>query len=125
MTRIVVMDEELHESITVVDIPASFIRAVESGSHPPFIHLAITRSISLHNGLDDPTAPMPRSDVRLRLEAVMRGRDPRPIFWYAYADDPTLALELRAAFMPGQISEVRRREKEAYWRGAFAGLSVR
>lgn len=125
MTRIVVMDEELHESITVVDIPGSFIRDVESGKVPPWIvMLPPPGPVKLTYSAEEIAQPMPFRQVRLRLERVMRGRDPKPLFWYAYADDPVLALELRAAFLPGQLGEVQRREREAYWRGAFAGLTA-
>ena len=125
MTRIVVMDEELHESITVVDIPASFIRDVESGKAPPWIvMLPPPEPVSVFTKPETAAQFMPIRQVGLRLERVMRGRDPKPLFWYAYADDPVLALELRAAFLPGQLGEVQRREREAYWRGAFAGLAV-
>lgn len=60
--------------------------------------------------------------VELRFEAVARER--RIIFWYAYPNNPELALKLKAAFLPGQLGEVRRREREAYWRGVFLAPPV-
>ncbi len=41
------------------------------------------------------------------------------LFLYGYALEPELALLLRAAFLPGQVGEVQRREKAAYFKGQF------
>ena len=42
------------------------------------------------------------------------------LFWYAYADNPETALLLRAAFLPGQVSEVQKREALAALKGALS-----
>lgn len=116
------MDEELHETLTVVEIPASYIREAAQGGRA-FIYMAPPPDpVTVCRLLDDECACVSFEVVRLRLEPVMRGRSHEPIFWYAYAHNPELALKLRCAFLPGQIGEVQRREAEAYWRGAFAGL---
>lgn len=123
MTRIVVLDEELHEGLTVVEIPASFMRAVEAGHHPPYIRMAVPTELAFRD--PDPGRPLPPNIVTLRLEPVWKNGRRSPLFWYAYADDPELVLKLRAAFLPGQLSEVQRREQEAFWRGAFAAVGLR
>lgn len=143
VTRIVVMDAELHEALTVVEIPASIMRDVQTGEMrwvflmPPPPRLSAS---DFYSPLNPPPARMAiPNPVRLSMECVFRGsggdarRPPpqgqgersTPLFWYAYADDPELALTLRAAFLPGQLGEVQRRQQEAYWRGAFMGMSLR
>lgn len=127
--RIVLFDRELHEALTVIDVPTTFIRAVEARERAPYICLHAPRFVDLASCWREvETLTMAEIRVvRISLEPVMRGRgrEISPIFWYGYPDDPELALELRAAFLPGQLGEVQRREKDAFWRGAFAGAVLR
>lgn len=131
MTRVIVMDREDHEPLTIVEISASWFRAIQNGTHPKHIRLLI----------EEPLTPSPSyaeammndefqhlRTVMLSFERVSRatggrrldgGYESEIIFWYAYADNPELALLLRAAFLPGQQGEVRRREKAAYLNGIF------
>jgi hypothetical protein len=70
--------------------------------------------------------------VTLTFECVCRGgghrnghySEPEILFWYAYADDPETALLLRAAYLPGQVGDVQRREKVAYINGLLTGAAI-
>ena len=126
MTRIVVLDQELHEALTVVEIPARFMRDVRSGRCYHFPVFEEDAYVARWSPAMNDTCSF--RVCTLRFEAVMRG-DSRNgqelLFWYAYADDPELALLIRAAFLPGQVGEVQRRQREAYFRGVFAGATLR
>ena len=122
MTRIVVMDEELHEALTVVDVPIDFLREVESGKRGRYIRLALDREVeaTVYDPARDGTLDLDSHITVFRLEEVRRQRD--RLFWYAYALDPTAALRVRAAFLPGQEREVQRREGIAHSRGVMEVL---
>lgn len=126
--RVIVFDRELHEPLTVVEVPAWLAEQAKDG-HPirllppqPFDPSAMFR--------DEPTEAVCEQIVTLTFERVSRSVRASPrlqaagvkyeseiLFWYAYADDPETALLLRAAFLPGQVGEVQRREKRAYVMG--------
>lgn len=122
MTRIVVLDQELHEALPVVDVPASFMRDLRSGAYRRW-HVPIWPQIAVHIGpVSERAEAIEMKIVTLRFESVCRGSRGEHLFWYAYADDPELALQMRAAFLPGQLGEVQRREREAYFRGMFSRM---
>lgn len=133
MTRVIVMDEEFHEPLTIVEISASWFRAIQDGHHPPYIRLPVeqrevTAASFAKAMMKDHAEYQELKTVWLRFEQVRKGTgrkrldgssETETIFWFAYADDPELALTLRAAFLPGQIGEVQRLQKAAYVKGVF------
>lgn len=122
--RVVVMDEEMREPITVVEIPAYLMREVEQHKRAPYINLAApTRMESWFTMLDKvPNVPEQATirHVQLKMEPIYKGRD--ILYWVAIPNDPELALLLRAAFLPGQLTEMRRREAQAWFQGAISVL---
>jgi hypothetical protein len=120
MTRIVVMDQEMTEPLTVVEISERHIREAEKGGYR-WINLPVPGNLTEWTlKLDKIPEPFTMLDiVRLRLEPIWT-RD-RILFWVAVPNDEVLALLLRAAFLPGQINEVQRREAVAWISGALQG----
>lgn len=123
--RVIVFDRELHEPLTVVEIPQWLADQAKAGRP---IRLAPRQEVRV----DWSASPSAVEDftiqtVTLTFERVQRGGGYRDgdytkletLFWYAYADDPETALLLRAAFLPGQVGEMQRREKKAYVMGLF------
>lgn len=120
--RVIIFDRELHEPLTIVEVPHKLAEEAKSGRPihlmPPPPPFRLTAKPEKEPEFFDIKI------VTLTFERVMRG-DSRTgtetLFWYAYANDPETALLLRATFLPGQLGEVRRREKEAYVKGIFRG----
>ncbi len=121
MTRIVLYDRELHEALTVIEVPASWVREAREEGRRHW-RLAVPTYVSVETVSASLAQAMETRVVTIALEAVARGRE--IIFWYAYPDDPELALELRAAFLPGQLGEVQRRARDAFWRGVFTEAAL-
>jgi len=126
--RIVVMDKEMREPLTIVDIPAHLMRDVIDGTRP-YIVLPVPMNFRAWvSGYDFvPNAPM-NDELRrviLRMEKIVKGGSRGPdggwdiLFWTATPDDEELALLLRAAFLPGQVTELRRREMQQWFMGAL------
>lgn len=117
--RVIVFDRELHEPLTIVNLP---VHLFEMGKAGMPIALAPERPMMAHPY----AAGVPEVEdieiVYLRLERVSRGSSDNIIFWYAYADDPELALALRCAYLPGQLGDVRRRERASYLKGLLAAF---
>lgn len=118
--KVIVFDRELHEPLTVVNLPHKLFEFGKQHGHR--IYMPALEPIGYgpqHFG--EAVSPSPLSVVSLELRAVYPSREcsGEPLFWYAYADQPELALILRAAFLPGQVGELKQREALAYIRGAF------
>lgn len=101
--------------ITVVDIPQVWIETMQRGeyvllaAYPP-IPLSFEENFDLRQTL---------KTVALRMEPLMRnGRR----HWLCFTVDEETALTLKAAFLPGQLGEVQRREQSAYFQGLLSGL---
>lgn len=125
--RVVVMDEEMREPITVVEIPMSLMRKVERRELREIALQTPMNFDAWFTSLDRiPNVPESISIrvVYLRMEPIMTHRNGRTevLHWVAVPNDPELALLLRAAFLPGQVTELRRREAQAWFQGAVAGL---
>lgn len=118
MSRIVVMDRELHEPLTIVKWPGWALKLGREG-HP--VMFSVPRDLPTPGN-------MPKIPTRLEIEHVVmtlesvRNSQGRLLFEFAYAYNPETALLLQAAFLPGQESEVQRREKSAHARGLLQGL---
>lgn len=120
--RIVVMDEDMREPITVVEIPMSLMRQVQEGVRE--VRMSVPTSMEAWFTMADKIPNVEMATVRivsLRMEPIYRGYD--ILHWVAVPNDPTLALLLRAAFLPGQVTELRRREAQAWFQGAFSAIS--
>lgn len=123
--RVIVMDKDMREPLTVVDIPASLMRDVENGNRS-YITLAVPLTLDAWRAGVDlvPNAPetVTMKRVHLKMEKIVkggsRGTPYEILFWTAIADDEELALLLRAAFLPGQVTELRRRELQQWFMGA-------
>lgn len=116
--RVVVFDRELHEALTVVEVPAWLAERAKDGVPIHFAPRAVFDPHEVPNAINATF-----KQITLWFETVRRGRSGEVLFWYAYADDPELALLLRAAFLPGQVGEVQHREKVAWLRGALSTLA--
>lgn len=122
--RIIVFDRELHEPLTVVDIPHWLAEQAKSGQRIKLLPPQKLDPRALFH--EEPTEMVQMQIVTLTFERVMRG-DSRNggaelLFWYAYADDPETALLLRCAYLPGQIGDVQRRQKAAFFEGLLTGF---
>ena len=114
--RIIVFDEELHEPLTIVEIPHDLARMGMDG-----VPVRLLAPMDFDSGWAPPTSPfLTEKVVQLRFERVCRGNARNVLFWFAYADDPETALLLRAAFLPGQAGEVQRRQRHAWLEGALS-----
>ena len=119
--RVVVMDEDMREPLTVVEIPMHLMRKVEEGMR--CIRLPVPTTFDAWFTMLDKVPKVTDVAIRiveLRMEPIMKGHD--VLYWNAIPNDTTLALLLRAAFLPGQMTELRRREAQAWFQGAVAGL---
>jgi len=134
--RVVVMDRELHEPLTILNIPSWLSPDPRENRMGEFMG----RTISFH--VPEKIEPFYRTPAvspekllsrvtSITLEPVMRTTGTSPtnmrseiIFWYAYANEPELALLLRAAFLPGQRNEMQMREKESEARGVLRGFAI-
>lgn len=118
MTRIVVYDPEDHEPITVVEIPREFMREVEDGRRNDIrlLFRPEPRDFTNIGSVPADVHPMKPSYTRLMFERISWGPD-RPTMWVLH---PTGSMEdtlrLRSVFLPGQMPEVQRREREAEFR---------
>jgi len=115
MPRLIIMDEELHEALIVIEIPAWFMREVESGERSHFPHFRMHVPEDGRIDVGPARYEPPRICTVKLIRVTLNGK--KHLFWYGYAMEPEMALELRCAFLPGQLGEVQRREKAAYFTG--------
>ena len=107
--------------ITVVDIHSDLIRMMQSGrpimlqAHEPLKFVAPNEPV-------DWTRKIELKRVMLYMEPLYRKGGHRS--WLCFTKDEESALILQAAFLPGQLSEVRRREEASYWEGMFQGFMM-
>lgn len=122
--RVVVMDEDMREPITVVEIPAHLMHEIEHQGRAPYINLAAPLRMEAWMTMLDKIPSVPEQatirHVQLKMEPIYKGRS--ILHWVAVPNDPELALLLRAAFLPGQVTEMRRREAQAWFQGAISVL---
>jgi hypothetical protein len=121
--RVVVMDEDMREPITVVEIPFHLMREIEQRTRRDIVLAAPMRMeewFTLADQIPNVQESTVLRHVRLRMEPIYKGHD--VLYWVAVPDNPELALLLRAAFLPGQATELRRREAQAWFHGAVAAL---
>lgn len=81
MTRVIVMDEEFHEPLTIVEISASWFRAIQDGHHPPYIRLLVeqrevTAASFAKAMMKDHAEYQELKTVWLRFEQVRKGTGP-------------------------------------------------
>jgi len=119
--RIIVFDREMAEPLTIVEIPASAMREIENGRRYWIMPVPVTMRSWMT--LDDktPWALETLPTVALRFEPIMKHEhgEGRVLYWIATPDNEELSLLLRAAFLPGQLTEVRRREMQRWFQGAL------
>jgi len=122
--RLIVMDKERSEPLTVVTIHERFMQEARQRRRMQ-IRFPVPASFRecLHQA--DQTVPELATVpiVTLTIEPIVTSDGNggiRDLFWIAVPDSQDLALLLRAAFLPGQITEVRRRELAAWFAGALS-----
>ena len=126
MPRVIVMSMD-HEPLTVVTISQKvFQQAIKE--RDPQVRLWVPKSFAKWVAYEDQffnvmeasakQATYELQIVTLSLTPIYKGSD--LIFWYATPDSEELALLLRAAFLPGQVTEVRRREALAFFQGVIS-----
>lgn len=115
------MDKDQAEPLTVVEIPSGLMREVEKGRR--YISMPVpTDFLAWFTHLDEvPNVPEQCSIrvVHLRMEPIQQYKDGvrSVLHWQAVPEEEELALLLRAAFLPGQTNELRRRESQARFQG--------
>ena len=117
--RVILFDPESYEPLTVVEIPAWLMKDVELGVRR--VRLPVPMNMREWFTKSDIMNPVSMSVVDLDMEPVRKGNS--IIYWMGLPTDPELALLLRAAFLPGQQTELQRREATAFIEGVFAGRS--
>lgn len=136
--RIVVFDRELHEPLTTINVPNHMIpdpkvNPAAGAFLPRTIHFMTDpdRAIDYRSPIVAEPTKMECYHTSITLEPVCRNTGTSPtnyrseiIFWYAYANDPAMALILRAAFLPGQRNELQMREREAEAKGILRGFGI-
>lgn len=111
--RIVLYDLDL-EPITILEIP--HWRSFDLPVGEP-IRLPVMREIGRAN-VTEPTA---LEIVNIRFERLRRGDAST---WMALTADAEAALRLRAAFLPGQQTELQRHEQEAFAKGFIRAIEA-
>jgi hypothetical protein len=109
--RVIVFDRELHEPLTVIDMPHDVFERAKRGQR---ICFAVSRQLNAADfRRQQHDAPPEFEHVQLELTPVWEGgrvgdRD-RILYWTAYADNPEAALLLRSTLLPGQLGDLERR----------------
>lgn len=119
--RVIVFDRELHEPLTVVEMPFDLFERGKRGERIRMIPEQLLDERALREWMS-PATEVPHIEwqfITLRLEEVRKGRGGETLFWFAYADNETLALRLRAAFLPGQVGELRVQRQRAWADGVM------
>ncbi len=119
MPNIVIMDMELHEPLTIVNIHPRYMADFESGERRGLELAFRPEPMSI---LDGPVREYRPHHTHIRVQSV-HDSNYKILFWYAYATDPEAVLKVRSVFLPGQQTDVQDREREAFARGiveAFA-----
>jgi hypothetical protein len=107
--RAVLYDRETMEPLTVLQIPGDLVRMAKTGAALRFPAWPVVPSWFREAPLQD-TIRMDLCEVR--LEPVMRrepGGEPEVWLWIATTTTPEAALLARAAYLPGQRTEMMRR----------------
>lgn len=135
MPRVMIMSSD-HEPLTILSIRPSEWNRIEEDGHCEWNFL-VPESFAQWVALEDETGkildqvkPYHMKRVRIKFHSVHRSIQPRPdpwelqsevLFWYGIPDDEELALLLRAAFLPGQVTEFQRQRALAFVQGILAG----
>jgi hypothetical protein len=121
------MDKDMSEPLTIVEVPIELMRRVEQGL--PYIRLPVPMNMMAWvTQLDKiPNVISTAMDiVTLKMEKIVGRRNGSErveiLYWTATPDSEELALLLRAAFLPGQLTELKRRELQSWFIGAIGGL---
>lgn len=106
--------------ITVVDIHPDLIRMMQRGDYVK-LQTAPPMAMTPPNEPINFQAYVRIEHVSLYMEPLMRNERRS---WLCFTRDEESALILQAAFLPGQLGEVRRREEASYWEGMFQGFMM-
>jgi len=91
--RVVIVDRETLEPITVVSVPTLLLQEIEEGLREPWLRLAVPPKL--------PCAAMPIATIEVRVVEIelFFERD----LWIGKTRQGELALTLRAELLPGQV----------------------
>lgn len=106
------------EPITIIDLPPTVLHYIAVHQQ---VNLAVMEPVKFESP-DDEHEPLKIRHVNIRAERIKRGEHEA---WMLFTADEESALLLKAAFLPGQVGELRSREREAFIAGvatAFKNL---
>lgn len=106
------------EPITVIDVPTWAQALMERHR---YFALPILEKLPPYPPIPDTTAEetRPLRIVHIKCEKWCRNGWTR---WMLFTDDEESGLLLRAAFLPGQVGEVRRKQEQAFADGFWSAL---
>lgn len=115
--RVVLYDDETMEPLTAITLPIWMHERLRAGQmvHVPFIEPI---SLAEQRG-DGPLGPMPKMFATIWFEEFHR-KGLR--HWLCFTRDSENAMKLKAVFLPGQWSEVHKRERDAFNAGVIEAL---
>jgi len=115
MLRVVVYDDETMEPITAITLERWMFDRLRDGDR---IRIAyVVREIELaHN---DIPKMIEQRWAEVWFEKFVRKGQPH---WFCFTREGEHAVRLKSTFLAGQISEVQRRERDAFASGAMMAL---
>ena len=125
--RAVIYDQEGYEPLTVVEVPESFMREIESGRRDRRLRFPIPSTLPTYLDLMRDAEPTPVRDMSCEIffDPIYNDRQPKPFMWLCTTRDPDTALLLRSTFLPGQNREVQSLMQAAFTRGLMAAMGSR
>lgn len=118
--RCVIYDADDMEPITVFDVPNRFLREIDRGERGPDLAFAPVMPMDIEPYLPDDPGPSMARYCRLHFERIIK--DGRTLMWLCTTRDGETALQLKAAFLPGQVAEVQNRVRGAFLRGLMVAF---
>jgi hypothetical protein len=124
--RVIVMDKDMSEPLTVIELPIEWIKEAERGRRDWRLPVPENLNSWAYNLDSIPEIFSTLKVLTIRLEPIRTSFNGSVCtsFWVAVAQDDALALLLRAAFLPGQATEMHRREAMAFFNGVFSGAGL-
>lgn len=121
--RTVVYDAEDYEPITVIDVPASYIREIEAGRRQPRLVFPVYAPLRLWEPMLDMSEPAVSHTCEVMFEPIHRGRGSKRFMWLCTTTNGETALLLSAAFLPGQRGELNERLRQAFMSGLLTAMA--
>ena len=116
--RVVLYDDETMEPLTAITLPIWMHERLRAGQS---IHVPFIEPLRLMG--DDPNGPIssppPRMFATIWFEEFHRKGQRH---WFCFTRDSENAMKLKSVFLPGQWSEVHKRERDAFNNGVLEAL---